>query len=345
MSAAMKTAIIGAGASGLAAAVSLAMRGADVTVYDHKPEPGLKLLLTGHGKCNLTNAYIVPECYYSGPESRVADYLKLFSTKEAIEFFASIGVETYEKNGFYYPVSNDAVTVVDALYTKALDLNVGFIFNCGDLNINELCDNFNSVILACGSAACKKTGSNGSGYKFLQKLGIPYSRILPALCPLYVDENSFCEENAGKRIIATVTAISDGIILAEDSGEVQIQKDRLTGVPVFQISRYVSKAIDEGNKCELIMDMHPDINKLPEFIRSRYVKQIDRKISFTVSRISRFDHAQVCMGGVPLEELDFSFQLKKSPGVYVIGEMCDVDGKCGGYNLHWAWLSANLCCK
>ena len=70
-----------------------------------------------------------------------------------------------------------------------------------------------------------------------------------------------------------------------------------------------------------------------------------KKEYFSVSKMPRFDNAQVCRGGVSLDELTEDFELKKAPGVYVIGEMCDVDGKCGGYNLHWAWLSANLCCE
>lgn len=340
-----KIAIIGAGASGLAAAVSLARRGAEITVYEHKPEPGLKILITGHGKCNLTNTYIDPECYYASSESRIADYLKRFSAYQAIEFFNSIGIETYEKNGFVYPVSNNAATVRDALYDAAIKLNVRFEFNCGELDIQKLHDKFNSVILACGSSACKKTGSNGTGYSFLRKLGVSYSRILPALCPLYVDENDYCNKNSGRRVIATVTAFSQGRILAEDTGEIQLQKDRLTGVPIFQISRFVSMELDNGNNCELVMDMNPDMNKVPEFIRPRYQQQSAEVKRFTVSRISRFDNAQVCMGGVPLDGLNEDFELKQVPGVYVIGEMCDVDGKCGGYNLHWAWLSANLCCK
>ena len=340
-----KTAIIGAGASGLAAAVALARKGAEVTVFEHKSSPGNKLLLTGHGKCNLTNAYMSPDCYYSESGGRVAEYLKRFSTEQAIEFFDSIGVSIYEKNGFYYPDSNDANTVLDALYNKALELNVSFIFDCGELNIDEIRDKFNSVILACGSSACKKTGSNGSGYKFLQKLGIRYTRILPALCPLYVDDNEFCISNAGKRVIATVSAYCGDRFLAEDTGEVQIQNDRLSGIPVFQISRFVTEELDKGNTCSLILDLHPDMKKVPDFIRSRYTSGEEIKESFTVSKMSRFDNAQVCRGGVPLDELTENFELKMVPGVYVIGEMCDVDGKCGGYNLHWAWLSANLCCE
>ena len=340
-----KTAVIGAGASGLAAAVVLARQGIAVTVFEHKPEPGRKILLTGHGKCNLTNAYMSPECYYSEPEGRIAEYLKRFSTNQAIVFFDSLGVEVYEKNGFYYPASNDANTVLDALYNKALELNVSFIFNCGDLNIDELRDRFNSVILACGSSACKKTGSNGSGYRFLQKLGIRYSRILPALCPLYVDSNEFCIRNAGKRIIAAVSVYSDVRLLAEDTGEVQIQNDRLSGIPVLQISRFVTEELDKGNNCSLILDLNPEMKKIPVFIRSRFSGGVEKKEYFSVSKMPRFDNAQVCRGGVSLDELTEDFELKKAPGVYVIGEMCDVDGKCGGYNLHWAWLSANLCCK
>ena len=338
-----KTAIIGAGASGLAAAVCAARRGCEVTVFEHKPEVGRKLRLTGHGKCNLTNRVMKPGCFHSGDQERLGRFLDKFTVDDVLGFFRSVGIETHERNGYIYPVSDNAGTVVDALKSEAERLGAGFVMNCGDIDIDRLRDSFNSVILACGSSACKKTGSDGSGYLFLRRLGIRYTRILPALCPVYVDDNDFCRFNTGRRIIATVRAYADGIMLAEDTGEVQVREDSLSGVPVLQISRYVSEAFDCGKGCSIILDTAPDAEKVPVFIRDRYRDPVRGDYSFHVSHISRFDQAQVCMGGVPLEELTDGFELKKVPGVYVIGEMCDVDGICGGYNLHWAWLSANLC--
>ncbi|MDO4938783.1 MAG: aminoacetone oxidase family FAD-binding enzyme [Lachnospiraceae bacterium] len=340
-----KIAIIGAGASGMTAAVSSARRGYKVTVYEHKQEVGLKIRITGHGKCNLTNTYMNVSCFNSDNSERIKTYLNEFGTDAAVGFFKSIGIETYEKNGYVYPVSNNAVEVADSLKKEAEMLGVEFILNCGELDINGLRDNYDRIILACGSNACKKTGSNGSGYKYLEKLGVKYSRILPALCPIYVEDNSFCDVNDGKRIIASVSAYSEGNLLASDTGEVQIKKNALSGVPVFQISRWISSALDNNQSCSIVLNLAPEMNDVPLFLRNRYTSPINEKLLFNVSRMSRFDHAQVCMGGVSLDDLTFDFELKAVPGVYVIGELCDVDGICGGYNLHWAWLSGNLCCK
>ena len=337
------TAIIGAGASGLAAAVCAGRCGESVTVYEHKPEAGLKLLITGHGKCNLTNRDMSADYFRTENPELLKAFLGRFGVQDVTDFFESVGVKTHDRSGYVYPVTDDARTVRDALLREAERLGVSFRMNCGDIDIDKLRSTYDKVILACGSSACKKTGSNGSGYKLLEKLGVRYTRILPALCPVYVDDNDFCRDNTGKRIIATVRAAADGMMLAEDTGEIQIRRDSLSGVPVLQISRFVSQAYDEGKRCTLILDTAPDRDRVPEMIRDRYTDSVAAEYSFTVNRISRFDHAQVCMGGVPLDALTESFELKNVPGVYVIGELCDVDGICGGYNLHWAWLSANLC--
>lgn len=340
-----KIAIIGAGASGLTAAVSAARRGFDVTVYDHKPEVGLKIKITGHGKCNLTNDVMNASCYHSDNSERIAAYLKRFGTDDVKAFFKSLGLEIYEKNGYYYPVSNKAEDVADALKREADKLGAEFILNCGELDINRIRKEYDRVVLSCGSSACKKTGSNGSGYKILEKLGVKYSRILPALCPVNVDANDFCKIHNGERIIATVSAYADGILMAADTGEVQIKENALSGVPVLQVSRWISSALDQKKSCSIGLNLAPDTEAVPVFMRNRYSGPVNEIITLNVSGMSRFDHAQVCMGGVSLSNLTDDFELTDVPGVYVIGEMCDVDGLCGGYNLHWAWLSGNLCCK
>ena len=340
-----KTAIIGAGASGLAACICAARRGDQVTVYEHKDKAGLKLALTGHGKCNLTNTVMNAGCFNTEDSVRMQKLLDEFGTEDAIGFFRSVGIGIHERNGYCYPVTDDAETVVDALKQEASRLGVLFRMNCGDIDIDGLRSSYDRVILACGSSACKKTGSNGSGYRILEKLGVKYTRILPALCPVYVEDNDFCSVNSGKRIIASVSAFADGVLLKKDTGEVQVRKDSLSGVPVLQISRFISEAFDKGKNCSIVLNMAPDRSDVPKFLTDRYTSPVYEEVSFRVDRISRFDHAQVCMGGVPLSELTDSFELKSVPGVYVIGEMCDVDGMCGGYNLHWAWLSGSLCGK
>lgn len=337
-----KTAIIGAGASGLAAAISLARRGADVTVYEHKDKAGLKLALTGNGKCNFTNEIMDASCYHVDKTSRVGEYLVKFSTNDAIEFFNSIGICSVSKNGYYYPDSANANDVVNALVNECHKLNVRFVFDCGQIDIKRLKADYDALILACGSFAHKKTGSNGSGYKYLETFGVKYTRVLPALCAVYC-EDKWCEENAGKRIIATVTAYVDGKAIANDTGEVQVTSYGYSGIPVFQISRYISRALDEKKDAELEIDFNPEVDNIPEFLRNRYKVNNTDKRKVIVSKVADFDKSQVCTGGVSLDLLTEGFEVISCPGLYVIGEMCDVDGICGGYNLHWAWLSGNLC--
>lgn len=363
-----KTAIIGAGASGLTAAIALARRGVKVTLYEHKDKAGLKLSITGNGKCNFTNAVMNAGCYHAYDKQndndcvndykRITYYLNRFTTDDAVNFLKSIGINSIEKNGYFYPVTEKASDVVTALVSECKRLGVELIYNCGILDVNGLKDTYDNLVFACGSFAHKETGSNGSGFKYLEALGIKYTRVLPALCAVYCDDDTWCRKNDGKRIIATVNALIDGKKTANDTGEVQVTSYGYSGIPVFQISRYISRALDNKKSAEIEMDFNPSPESVPEILRDRYKtetlnsgetpsftsQQSSRKsLKSRVSKVANFTKAQVCTGGVPLNALSDGFEVISHPGIYVIGEMCDVDGICGGYNLHWAWLSGNLC--
>ena len=340
MSETIKTAVIGAGASGLTAAICAARRGEQTVVFEHKDRAGIKLSITGNGKCNFTNAYMSPECFYSEKGSAVDAFLNRFGTEDALEFFDSLGIGYYCRNGYYYPESSKASDVVFKFVSECEKLNVQIKYNC-EPDIQALISEFDKVILACGSRAHKETGSNGTGYKYLERLGIKYSRVLPALCAVYCDDQDYFAEHKGERVIGTVEYDSHMA-----TGEIQITDYGLSGIPVFQLSRYISK--DQDNAClkKISVDFHPLPEDIPEFLRDRFDKNNSRKaMLFSVTKTAGFNKSQVCTGGVQLGSLTENFELKEQPGVYVIGEMCDVDGICGGYNLHWAWLSGNLCGK
>jgi len=334
----VRTAIIGAGASGLAAAITAARRGHIVTVYDRNKIPGAKLLLTGNGKCNFSNTYMDASCFHETEGGTVDRLLQAYPTQSAVDFMNSIGINSVDWNGYLYPDTKKASDVVDTLYDTCIKLGVAFKFEVVDLDISLLRSQYDKVILACGSRAHKETGSNGSGYKYLEKLGVKYTRVLPALCALYCSDKDFCNEYKGRRIISKVSFQDHSAV-----GEVQFTPYGISGIPVFQISRYVSKALDVSNPVSVNIDFHPDEDLIPEFLRDRYdADNTYDGIDLVIEKTAGFDKSQVCTGGVSLDELTEGFELKKAPGVYVIGEMCDVDGICGGYNLHWAWLSG--CC-
>lgn len=305
-------------------------------VLEHKASGLNKLKITGNGKCNFSNRNMDVKHYHNNPF--IGRYLNSFSPDDAIAWFKSIGLDTVEKYGYLYPASESAADVADKLITRAEELGVEFRYSVKDIDITKLREEYDSIIIAAGSFAYKKTGSDGSGYKLLEKLGVHYTRVLPALCPLICEDDVFFERNHGKRIIGRATAIVDGVKKGSDTGEILITENGLSGLAVMNISRYASRALDEGKKAEIEIDTDVREDDIPAIIRNHRSAFEIRRV-FTVTKMSRFDKSLVCTGGVRFEDMDDDLQLKDVPGVYCVGEICDVDAVCGGYSLHWAWCS------
>ena len=347
-----KICIIGAGASGLAAAISASRAGAEVCVLEHKKEAGNKLLLTGNGKCNFTNLKMNSSCYHQNEDSRISCFLKRFTPEDAISFFEGLGIKSSEKCGYVYPESGNASDIREALIRAAGNIKTESVIT----DVISLRKKYDAIILACGSFAARNTGSDGSGYKMLEQLKIKYTRVLPALCSLRCDTAELMKHFPGKRFAGRINVYDGKKIIGTDCGEIQLRDNAISGIPVMNISRYVSRELyykgqtkpnDEWSGEVKIEILPVSEFELPEIIRCRNEKPvfIDSSVELTVRHISRFSDGQICTGGVPLEELDDNLQLRNSPGIYVTGEMCDVDGICGGYNLHWAWLSGILAGK
>ena len=365
-----RIAVVGAGASGLAAAVAAARRGACVTVYERNALAGRKLRMTGNGRCNFTNTFMTASCYHETEDSRLAGFLQRFTPEDAVEFFRGIGVESTVKDGYVYPMTGQASTVAEALLEEAVRLGAEIRYGTKVSDVNDLdCER---VILAAGSRACPKTGSDGSGYRLLERLGIRYTRVLPALCALEAEEKDFFRTAAGVRVHARVTVLADGQAPASDEGELQLTEKGLSGIPVFQVSREASRALDSGRSVRAEVDFLPQVSRAEDLFRERAGRGFDlytgvfpdklaealrdaagtdvssaacfvKHAVFRIRSAAGFDKAQACTGGVPLESLDdglrVTVSVRSEKEIYVCGELCDVDGICGGYNLHWAWCS------
>ena len=246
------------------------------------------------------------------------------------------------------------------------------------------------LILATGLCAAPKTGSDGTGIELASKLGLNVKAPLPSLVKLKC-RGDFCKPASGVRHISRVEIISDGKVIAEDTGEVQFTDDGISGIPVFNVSGNVSEALHEGRLVSARLDLLPDITKeqCEDFIEKKYDLMQERKISgffggllpvklltavarslgisaekrtgdigkervgqllakckkweLEIKETYGFDHAQVCRGGVDLSRIDpETMQVKKAPGLFIAGELADIDGPCGGYNLQWAWTSGAI---
>ncbi len=278
----MKTvAVIGAGPAGMSAAIAAAGKGAKVVVFERNDIAGKKLLLTGNGRCNFTNVDIHAD-YYSFEEGSVADeVLNSLSSRDVCEYFADLGVLSMERKGGLYPVTGQAGTIQTAFLQAMEQLGIEVIYNAciGEIasdkeqfviHTNNSKISFDAVILACGGKAAPKTGSDGFGYRLARGFGHTVTRTYPVLVQMQSDASGL-KQIAGVRCYANVTALVNGKKVASDYGELQLTDYGLSGIPVFHLSRFLSKETEEGMACEIAVDFLPQISgeALEAFVTKR----------------------------------------------------------------------------
>lgn len=228
------------------------------------------------------------------------------------------------------------------------------------------------IILACGSCASSVSGSNDSGYTLAKSLKHTIITPVPALTGLRLkDPGKFFSKWAGVRCEGKISLyISDCFVISQ-TGELQLTEYGISGIPTFQISRYATRAILDGKKTEVVLDFMPDLSmeewnslffsrkekwpnrkekdlflgcfpeKLLETLSAKNTLiQTIKELRFTVKEGMPFSHAQVAAGGVSTKEVSpETMESKLQKGIYFVGELLDIDGTCGGYNLQWAWSS------
>lgn len=394
-----KVIVIGGGAAGLMAAISAARAGAKVTILEHMEKPGKKLLVTGNGRCNLTNLSMKDEnLFRSNHPELVKRSLSLFMPEDTLKFFKSLGVLTYDREGYVYPLTNQAVTVADGLIRQACHLGVTIKSREHVLDIHRSDEGWkvatqtwsypcDCVILAAGSQAAPATGSDGSGYTLAKSLDLTMVPVIPGLVPLKIREN-FSRKISGLRMKAELTLFLDGVETARERGELQWTDYGISGIVTFQLSRYGLRALEEGQQVSMVADCLPDygVSELMEYLNELYAQgkhtptellsgiypvkflnlllelskqkgnqklknisqllpliEKSKHMTMTITGSKGMEAAQICGGGVAMTEINpDTMEVIKAPGLYLAGELLDVDGACGGYNLQWAWTSGYL---
>ncbi len=368
-----KIIIIGGGISGVACALALSKAGFSSVILEGEKEVLKKVLATGNGRCNFTNENMVPECYY-GDAALIENTLSSYTVEDALNYFDSMGVRYRNVGGYYYPYSNQASTVRNAFTYQLKEADIDIITEAKVCDIkpcnegfivyyNDVCINADYVVIAAGG----KVGVGCSGFsEKLRALGVDVSETYPALVGLRYKDSSFSNLN-GVRARCEVAAGAKSEI-----GEVQFGKDYISGIPVMNLSHLAAKedqislnllpelsydeAINEAEKrlnsfknkrfalSGLMNDKLYDLLKPVisgddnHAIAKAFVKAA-MNVKVKVAGTLDYDRAQVTAGGVVAKELELDFSLKKYPGLYVVGEACDVDGICGGYNIHFAIAS------
>ncbi|MGH4051727.1 MAG: NAD(P)/FAD-dependent oxidoreductase [Clostridium sp.] len=393
--------IIGGGASGLMAALVAKNSGIDVAIIEGSDRVGKKILTTGNGRCNISNANINNDRYHSDNLHFFDLALASFTTKDTIDFFASLGLPLVTVDGDkMFPMSMQASSVLDILRfameeknipiytnTKAKDitkLKNGFKLRCSDDNIYE-CDR---LIIATGGKCAPKTGSDGSGYTLAMQLGHSIIPQVPALVQLKLNYSKL-KALSGVKFDAASEIFINGLCLQTEFGETLFTDYGISGPPILQLSRTAAYGLSKNNKVSLKIDMLPTITSedLKEFLNKHwslfgnrtvfdsFIGIINKKMipiilkeakienihklcrdldlkeksdiygllkhwEFQVTGTNSFANAQVTAGGINTKEVNpKTLESNITKNLYFAGEVLDVDGDCGGFNLQWAWSS------
>lgn len=390
------------------AAITAARCGAPVTILESGDRLGRKILSTGNGKCNLGNRLLSAKQYNGADRSYIQSCLERFGTEESLAFFRQLGLLTKERNGYLYPLCEQASAVLDALRyeVKALDIRVLYDFPVEEIRRSDgerggFCvrgngrrEFFDRVILASGGKAAPQTGSDGRGYELAARLGHRIIPVVPALTALRCREDFF-KGIAGVRADAEIFLLGkDGSVITFERGELQITDHGISGIPVFQLSGTAARLLEEAEELPVRIDLLPDLTeeelesyflqrrefclgqagertveefftgllnkklmtlflKLAALKGSQCLSQVSKQqlqkvlrackdFRVTVTGTGSFQNAQVCAGGVDTAQITEDMESKLVRGFYFAGEVMDVDGRCGGYNLQWAWTSGYI---
>ena len=395
----MKIIVVGGGCSGVVAAINAKNKDNEVVILERNNTLLKKLLLTGNGRCNYFNEIYSIDNYHSNNMDLVNDFISDKNITMSKEFFDNLGIVPKIKNGYYYPYSNQAVSIKDILVNEVNRLGIKVIYDTYVEDIEKedkfiiktnneeyICD---KLILSTGSFAYPKTGSDGIGYSILEKLGHTIIKPVPALVQLNAN-SKYLKDWDGVRSDVYLELFEDGEYLTKEEGEIQFTNYGISGICTFNLSHFISRGLEENKKYVVKINFVPFIKtlispwlyeyanknkekdiyellegflnkklipiilkesniksskKYDELTKEEKIKLINslRHFKVEITSTKGFDSSQVCNGGVSLDEINIdTMESKIVKDLYIIGELLDINGNCGGYNLTECWISGIL---
>lgn len=399
MTSARTIAVVGAGPAGIAAALEAARRGARVLLYDTNPLVGRKLLVTGNGRCNVSNLHASPERYTCADLSFLARALALHGPRDTLALLEDLAIPTYATDdGWCYPLSDSAANVVELLtaalrlagvevhlQSKVRDLRPkmgGVAIVCGGPDDVVAADR---VVVATGGMAYPALGSRGEFFPVLERLGHTVVPIHPALAPITANVKRL-HPLQGVRLDVRLSLLGDGELLGETVGNLMFTQYGFSGPAAMDLSHLVNTHADRT--LVLAIDLLPahrerlgalldtrrraptplatllgavlpakvapvvlDLAGVPldAAIGTLSNDELGRvwgllgHLSVRVTGTRGFRFCQLSTGGVPVTEVEPETMASRVVrGVHLAGEVLDVVGPCGGYNLQFAFTSGHL---
>lgn len=395
-------AILGAGASGLMAALEASGSGKTIALIEGNSKIGKKLLATGNGRCNIANKNVNIENFH-GDSELIKELLKSYPFEKIVSKFEEIGIFTFaDTEGRLYPKSLQAAAVLKALSDSLAEKSVDLITDFKVVSVRKNTDGFiiksengldficTKLIIACGGKASPKHSGNADAYEIVRQLGHTVTKLMPALTKFNCDDK-FIKNLSGVKAKCNASLLVGKETVYSENGEMIFSDKTLSGICLFNLSVHANRYFSKGEKVKINFDFMPTETeksiheKLIKIIKNRplmnsgdilnglinmklgfaIVKkcgidtlapvkslkdfQIKKLIStlksftFEVSEHKNWDNAQVTDGGIPLKEVNIeTMQSKICPSLYFAGEILNIHGDCGGYNLYWAWVSGMI---
>jgi predicted Rossmann fold flavoprotein len=401
--------IVGAGAAGLATAIFTRMGNSSIRVrlLDGARAPGAKILVSGGGRCNVTNRVVTERDYWGGPPAIVRRILRAMPVDTTVRFFESAGITLHEEHdGKLFPDSNRARDVLNALLDQAAFHGVEQHWSHRVSAIVRRDEGFSittaagamtavRVVLATGGQSLPKSGSDGTGYRFAQTLGHQMVPTTPALAPLLLAADAAGGESdmhaalSGVSLDATLTVWLDGRAALRLRESLLWTHFGISGPVALNLSRHWLRAMLEGQTVAVTASFAGDLDfegverfwldrtrdrplssigttlagLVPSSVSAALLQRLSLDPAITLAALRRedrrrlsaaltgwplaiagsrgYNYAEVTAGGIDLREIDpATMESRRCPGLHLVGEILDVDGRIGGFNFQWAWSSA-----
>ena len=360
----MKIGIVGGGASGAYLAIRLKELNPSfsVTIIEKNDKLLKKISVTGNGRCNYANLGETKGKYNN--DEFANQILNNLPSKELIDNFERYGIHPTRIDNLVYPISLSAQTVMIMLEKRLEQLGVEICLNEDVLDYqkknqqyllktNKQIHVFDILVFASGGKAYPQLGTNGAVIELMRQHGYHIEELSPSLSPIKVKENT--KKISGQRVKCRVSLLNNNKFIYEESGEVLFKDDGLSGIVILNMSTKINSLKDKNN-VKVVLDLANGYQNIKKEEYEQYVhpkianylrdNNLDiHQVSFSFKAFYDYNIAEVSHGGISVNEVTDSLESKIEKGLYFVGEILDVDGMCGGYNLMFAFASSETVAK